>query len=80
MSLVTGESLSHYGSVYDADGRQIVVVSGSSALSAWTQANGTNPAANTEVSEVVPAGKRWELKAVSVALVQGATLCPLLLV
>jgi hypothetical protein len=37
---------------------------------------GTNPAANTEVSETVPAGKTWHLKAVSVALVQGITNTP----
>ncbi len=37
---------------------------------------GTDPAANTEISEVVPAGKHWRLIAVSVALVQGATQTP----
>lgn len=40
------------------------------------QKNGTNPAANTEFSETVPAGKAWRLFAVSVALVQGATQTP----
>lgn len=40
------------------------------------QINGTNPAANTEISETVPAGKAWLLKAVSVALVQGITQTP----
>lgn len=37
---------------------------------------GTDVAANTEISEVVPAGKFWELLAVSVALVQGITQTP----
>lgn len=37
---------------------------------------GTNPAANTEVSETVPAGQTWQLLAVSVALVQGLTQTP----
>lgn len=40
------------------------------------QVNGTNPAANTEISETVPAGKSWLLIAVSVSLVQGATQTP----
>jgi len=40
------------------------------------QVNGTDVAANTEISETVPAGKHWELIAVSVALVQGATQTP----
>lgn len=37
---------------------------------------GTDPAANAEVSETVPTGKIWELLAVSVSLVQGATQTP----
>jgi hypothetical protein len=37
---------------------------------------GTNPAANAELAETVPAGSRWKLLAVSVALVQGATQTP----
>lgn len=37
---------------------------------------GTDPAANTEISETVPAGEIWRLLAVSVALVQGATQTP----
>ena len=41
-----------------------------------TVKSGTNPAANTEFSEAVPAGKGWLLYSVSVALVQGATQTP----
>lgn len=37
---------------------------------------GTDPAANTEISETVPAGKFYKLVSVSVALVQGATQTP----
>jgi len=37
---------------------------------------GTNPAANAEVSETVPAGKSWVLLSVTVACVQGATQTP----
>ncbi len=37
---------------------------------------GTNPAANTEFSETVPAGKQWQLVSVSIALVQGLTQTP----
>ena len=37
---------------------------------------GTDVAANTEWSETVPSGKIWQLQAVSVALVQGATQTP----
>lgn len=37
---------------------------------------GTNPAANTEISETVPAGKFWLLMSFSVVLVQGATQTP----
>lgn len=37
---------------------------------------GTNQAANTEITEAVPAGKQWLLLAVSVSLVQGATQTP----
>ena len=37
---------------------------------------GSDPAAAAEVSETVPAGEVWELHAVSVALVQGATQTP----
>ena len=39
-------------------------------------AAGTNPAANTEVSETVPAEKYWKLLAISVSCVQGATQTP----
>ena len=37
---------------------------------------GSDVAANTEFSHTVPAGETWHLKAVSVALVQGATQTP----
>jgi hypothetical protein len=37
---------------------------------------GTDPAANAEISEAVPAGKWWEILAISVLLVQGATQTP----
>lgn len=50
------------------------VASGSAATP--TQLNGSNPAAGAEVSQTVPGGERWELKAVSVALVQGLTQTP----
>lgn len=40
------------------------------------QINGADPAANAEFSESIPAGKIWELLAVSVSLVQGATQTP----
>jgi hypothetical protein len=36
----------------------------------------TNRAANTEVTETVPAGEVWELVSVSISLVQGATQTP----
>lgn len=38
--------------------------------------SGANPAANAEFSLTVPAGERWLLKSVSVALVQAATQTP----
>jgi hypothetical protein len=37
---------------------------------------GADPAANTEFSLTVPAGKSWQLIAVTVALAQGATQTP----
>lgn len=37
---------------------------------------GTDPAANTEISETVPAGETWRLRAVTVSLAQGATQTP----
>lgn len=37
---------------------------------------GTNPAANTEVSETVPADRLWQLLAVYIPLVQGITQTP----
>lgn len=44
----------------------------------WTikEVTGTDPAANTEISETVPTGKAWELLSVRVDLVQGATQTP----
>lgn len=59
------------GHVTDRDGRLVTGLAGSRL-----QVNGTDPAANTEIVEVVPAGKTWRLVAVSVALVQGATQTP----
>lgn len=47
-----------------------------STLSAIKRFAGTDPAANAEISETVPAGKTWSLLAVSVALVQGITQTP----
>lgn len=41
-----------------------------------SQTNGTDVAANTEITETVPAGVYWLLLAFSVALVQGATQTP----
>lgn len=38
---------------------------------------GTNPAANSESSEVVPAGKWWWVIAFTIQMVQGATQTPL---
>ena len=43
---------------------------------AYKRIAGTNPAANAEVSEAVPAGLYWLLLAVQVALAQGATQTP----
>ncbi len=43
---------------------------------ALKQINGTDPAAGTEVVEVVPAGVAWQLVSLSVALVQGLTQTP----
>ena len=51
--------------------KEIVVVSGSLDVKV-----GTDPAANTEISETVPEGKAWELLGVRVALVQGLTQTP----
>lgn len=47
-----------------------------STLSANLQVNGTNVAANTEISETVPAGKFWQLLAVSLSCAQGLTQTP----
>lgn len=47
-----------------------------SSLSTLRLFTGTDPAANTEISEVVPDGKSWEIIAVTVALVQGLTQTP----
>jgi len=43
------------------------------SVEALLQINGVDPAANVEISETVPANKAWQLIAVSVALVNGAT-------
>lgn len=40
------------------------------------RAAGTNPAANTEISDTVPAGKWWRLMGVSISCVQGITQTP----
>ena len=42
----------------------------------FTSTTGTNPAANAEISQTVPAGKFWLLMSVSVSLVQGITQTP----
>lgn len=47
-----------------------------SSLTELVQFNGTNPIAGAEVSETVPAGKFWELTAVSLVLAQGLTQTP----
>lgn len=46
------------------------------SVNALRQINGTNPAADTEITETVPAGKFWQLLSVSVALVQGLIQTP----
>jgi len=38
---------------------------------------GTNPAANTEITETVPSGKSWIVRSISIPCVQGATQTPL---
>lgn len=49
----------------------------SAVNSAMVQVNGGNPGAGAEIADqVVPAGKTWELVAVSVVLVQGLTQTP----
>ena len=47
-----------------------------SNLSVLRSFGGTNPAANNEVSEAIPAGKWWMLLSVAITLVQGATQTP----
>jgi hypothetical protein len=47
-----------------------------SSLFQYKRVAGTNPAANAEVSDTVPAGKVWWLLAVNIACVQGATQTP----
>lgn len=47
-----------------------------SSISELAQINGTDPAANTEVSVTVPAGRQWELLTVSIVLAQGLTQTP----
>lgn len=48
-----------------------------SALVTPKYVTGTNPAANTEISETVPVGKYWQLLAVAFTMAQGATQTPL---
>lgn len=48
----------------------------SSIFSPAQRVAGADPAANGEVSDTVPAGKTWQLLAVSIPLVQGATQTP----
>lgn len=47
-----------------------------SNLKSYKRQAGTNPAANTEVTETVPAGKHWLLVSVSIPCAQGATQTP----
>lgn len=47
-----------------------------SSLSTAKVVAGADPAANTEASVVVPAGKQWLVLAVSIQLVQGLTQTP----
>ncbi len=47
-----------------------------SGLAEKLQVNGTNPAANAEISEAVPAGKFWHVLSFSVSLAQGITQTP----
>ena len=51
--------------------------SGSYRWPALTVITGTNPAANTECSDSVPAGKAWLLRSYVVTCVQAATQTPL---
>lgn len=48
-----------------------------SGLAEKFQVNGTNPAANAEITETVPVGKWWHLLSFSVSLAQGITQTPL---
>lgn len=50
--------------------------SGKTLIAATTSVTGADPAANAEFSITVPAGERWLVKAVTVALVQGLTDTP----
>lgn len=45
-------------------------------INALTIKTGTNPAANVEITETVPAGKVWEVTCISVLCVQGITQTP----
>ena len=49
----------------------------SSSLARLRVLRGTDPAANTEISEVVPDGVQWVLRSLAVDLVQGLTQTPL---
>src|SRR6266542_656722 len=64
------------GFARDADGRLLTVASPVSGSGVYKTVQGTDPAANTEFSVTVTAGKYWALYAVSVNLVQGATQTP----
>lgn len=48
-----------------------------SALVTPKWVTGANPAANTEITDAVPAGKVWELLGIAFTLAQGATQTPL---
>lgn len=53
-----------------------LLIDGRRAAAAPKRVAGTNPAANTEVSEIVPAGKYWFLFGIYIPLVQGLTQTP----
>lgn len=55
---------------------QVVDKTGRTTFAPTTSVTGADPAANAEFSITVPAGERWLLKAVTVAMVQGITDTP----
>lgn len=64
----------------DKQGELIAALTGGAPANKFPIAKlvlGTDPAANVEISETVPAAKAWELIAFTVVLVQGATQTPL---